>query len=84
MRRTISDVIAELEAIKEEHGDLPVVVDGYEGGLSDPSGFNVTQLVDRAEACPMFEGRYQSVDYVDPEVDAELLETRFLAIHIER
>lgn len=41
---TISELITKLEELKAEHGDIPVMVDGYEDGFNSPSAIGVVDV----------------------------------------
>ena len=41
----ISELIEKLEKIKDEDGDIDVLVDGYEGGYTEPSFVHVKSVI---------------------------------------
>lgn len=67
--KTISDVIAELEGVQQECGDLPVLVDGYEGGYEQPMSIKVVEVADRGAAAAeeqWWNGRYEDTEWSPP------------------
>lgn len=80
--KTISDLILELEQVRYEHGDLPVLVDGYEMDLDEACSPRVVETVDQGEDYKeenWWAGRYDS----EPDIsDAE--GPRFKAVVIPR
>lgn len=68
--KTITDLIQELEQIRYEHGDLPVLVDGYEDDFDAPNSTFTTQVVDRGEdhkSHTWWNGRYEDAEFADAE-----------------
>lgn len=61
MSRTISEVIAELEAIRAEHGDVVVLINGAEGGYDHPVEIAAHTMFEANSGNP-YEGRYEQ-DY---------------------
>lgn len=62
----LSELIDTLEALKSGHGDIAVMVDGYEGGFDYPSGTAVLQVV----KYPIeygWRGDYDEARWVDDE-----------------
>lgn len=47
---TITSLIDQLVTIRAGHGDLPVLVSGYEEGLDEPAPIEVVSVFDRGEA----------------------------------
>lgn len=45
----ISELITELEALKSRHGDIRVLVSGYEDGYDTPGALEVLTVADRGE-----------------------------------
>lgn len=65
--RMISDLILELEQIRYEHGDLPVLVDGYEDDYDEAKRPVVTRVHDKGaaeKAEEWWNGRYVDERYV--------------------
>lgn len=79
MSRTISEVIAELEAIRAAHGDVVVLVNGAEGGYDHPAEIAVHTMFETDSDNP-YEGRYEQ-DYGVDEARAPEA-TRFGAVVI--
>lgn len=78
---TISDVIAELEGILEENGDLPVLVSGYEGDYDEPDSIKIVEVADKGEAEKeetWWYGQYEDSETARPELP------RFDVVAIER
>lgn len=40
----LSELVAQLEALKAKHGDIAVMVDGYEDGFDYPGGIAVIKV----------------------------------------
>lgn len=78
--KTISQLIAELEAIKGKHGDLPVLVYGYEEDYDAVVGNKFIRVADKGELEKKrygWSGRYEDIETADPalpEFDAVVIE----------
>ena len=58
--KTISDLILELEQVKYEQGDIPILVDGYEDDYDEPGSLFVKMVADLGEnGHSWWNGRYQ-------------------------
>src|SRR5699024_1757669 len=69
--KTISDLILELEQVRYEQGDIPVLVDGYEDDYDAPGSMFVLMVADMGKdekAHSWWNGRYQSAEFVDQEL----------------
>ena len=60
----ISELIEELEKIKSENGDIDVMVNGYEGGYTEPGKIDIeTLLYDYYNQ--WYYGKYESITSID-------------------
>ena len=67
--KTISELILELEQVKCEQGDIPVLVDGYEDDYDEPGRMFVLMVADLGEfRGSWWNGRYQSAEFADHEL----------------
>lgn len=79
--KTISQLITELEAIKDKRGNLPVLVYGYEEDYDAITNSKIVQVADKGadekERC-WWSGRYEDIETADPALP------QFDAVVIER
>ena len=69
--KTISDLILELEQVRYEQGDIPVLVDGYEDDYDEPGRLFVKMVADLGEnGHSWWNGRYQGAEFADHELPA--------------
>lgn len=67
----INRVIEALKAIRATHGNIPVLVSGYEMDYDEPSGIGLMTVADRgqdAEEEEPWNGRYEPAEYADPNL----------------
>ena len=78
--KTVSQLITELEVVKETLGDLPVLVYGYEEDYDAATGTKIVRVADKGEyekKVRWWSGRYEDIETADPALP------RFDAVVIE-
>lgn len=81
--KTITDLIQELEQIRYEHGDLPVLVDGYEINYDAACAPKVVETADHGADHKLdawWAGRYIE----DPDINDDYDRPRFKAVVVPR
>lgn len=67
--KTVSQLITELEAIKDKHGDLPVLVYGYEDDYDAATDTKIVRVADKGDhekELHWWSGRYETFETADP------------------
>ena len=78
--KTVSQLITELEMVKETLGDLPVLVYGYEEDYDAATGTKIVRVADKGDhekEVHWWSGRYEDIETADPALP------RFDAVVIE-
>ena len=69
--KTISDLILELEQVRHEQGDIPILVDGYEDDYDEPGNLFVKMVADLGEnRNSWWNGRYKGAEFTDHALPA--------------